>query len=120
MSAAYPEIVTDALEPIPRRGTPNFRRWLFRALAVGALPPLAAGLGIAAIRLFDSAAASGGQLGSDIGGFLSVCLVLTAVLGALCLIDPRTRVSGIATIVIAALINPVSVGVVKLIAGIPW
>lgn len=93
---------------------------MFRALAIGLLPPLAAGLGITAIRLFDAAARSGGQLGSDIGGFLSVCLVLTVVLAGLCLINPRTRVAGIATIVIAAVINPFSVGVIKLIAGIPW
>lgn len=95
------------LVAIPRRGTPNFRGWVLRALAIGVLPLLTVIVGLAAIRVSDASALGGAPFLADMTGMLLFILVVLLVLGILALFDARTRLAGVATIVIALVFNPV-------------
>lgn len=92
---------------MPRRGTPNFRAWVLRALAIGVLPVVTVITGLAAIRAGDLAALGGPPVWADLTGFYLFLLVLLLVAGILALFDRRTRLAGAATIVLALFFNPV-------------
>lgn len=98
---------------IPRRGTPNFRGWVIRALAIGLLPVLTVIVGMLAIRASDASVLGGPSFLADLTGLLLFVLVLLLVLGVLAVFDARTRLAGIATIAIALVFNPVLATLVR-------
>lgn len=98
---------------VPRRGTPNFRAWVLRVLAIGVLPVATVVVGLAAIRASDISSLGGAPFWADFTGFLLFLLVLLLVAGILALFDRRTRLAGVATIAIALFFNPVLATLVR-------
>jgi len=109
--------VVAELSEMPRRGTPAFRRWMWRALAIGALPTVTALLGVATMRAFDLMP-GGDRLWTDMASFLAVGLVVCGILGFLAILDARTRVSGVVTVLAALVLNPFTAALVRAGLGI--
>lgn len=94
------------LVAVPRRGTPNFRSWVFRALTIGLLPVLTVACAMLATYASDKAFTDDIPFFADLTGFLLFVLVLLLIAGILALFDRRTRFSGAATIVLAIVLSP--------------
>ncbi len=112
--------MTGGLIEVPRRGTPNRRRWTIRALAIGVLPAVAGLAGAVTLWLFALTDPGEAPVFSDIAVLAVIVLVFAAVLGFVATLDARTRTAGVATLVIAALLNPASFALVQAAAGVRW
>ncbi|WES64280.1 hypothetical protein P0L94_17665 [Microbacter sp. GSS18] len=99
----------------PRRGTPDHRRWMVTAILLGGLPVVTLLVGVGSMSAYDVYFAGGDPLWSQIGSVLGFLQILLAVVAFLALLGPRTRVTGIATLVLAAIFNSWTMALLPLV-----
>lgn len=106
---------TDDIPVRPRRGTPDHRRWILTAAVIGWLPLVSLLSGVGSMSAYDLYFAEGDSLWSQVGSVLGFAQILLAIVAFLALLGPRTRVTGIATLVLTAIFNSWTMALLPLV-----
>ncbi len=103
-------------EPLPPPRTPARRAWILRLLANGALPAAAVGCAVMNIRATDLAVA--GEPWATLSVWFVFGVLACLVLGALCILDRRTRTAGVFAVATVLVVNPITSTIVVAFLGV--
>lgn len=104
------------VDAIPPPRTPARRAWVQRLLANGVLPGAAVGCAMMNIRATDLAAA--GEPWASLSVWFVFGVLTCLVLGALCMLDRRTRTAGTFAVASVILVNPITATIVAAFLGV--
>ncbi len=104
------------VEAIPPPRTPARRAWILRLLANGALPAASVGSAVMNIRATDLAAA--GEPWASLSVWFVFGVLTCLVLGALCMLDRRTRTAGAFAVATVIVVNPITATIVVAFLGV--
>ncbi len=116
--AAHPKDHRSASDDIPlrpRRGTPDHRRWLWTMIVIGWLPLVSLAVGVGSMSAYDVYFYTGDSVFNQLGSVLAVLQILVAVVAFIALLGPRTRATGIATLVLTAVFNSWTMALLPLV-----